>query len=417
MRCAEVSPLVSYTKTMKAIVRQNYLEKIERYLGKDTIIILVGQRRVGKSYILRLFKDKIEQAEDNNVVYINKEKKEFDDIKTYKDLNSFIDEHRMAGKMNYVLVDEIQDIEEFEKSVRSYYEEEDIELIITGSNSNMLSSDLSTKIGGRYKEIYVQALSYKEFMEFHDLQDNDETLALYIQYGGLPGLRKMGLDEQDAREYQMDVYHTVLLKDIILRYEIRNVPFLENLVRFLADNSGKIISANSISKYMKSQGDSVTSTAIINYIKYLCDAYIIHKVNRYDIHGKKLFESNDKYYFEDNGIRNALAGGTREGDVEKVIENIIYNHLIRLGYEVTVGQLQASEIDFVCTKPEGQRIYVQASYIVGDKETHDREFGNLHVIKDNYPKYVISMTPLVTKADDNGVTHLHLRKFLTDGIG
>lgn len=417
MRCAEVSPLVSYTQTMKAIVRQNYLEKIERYLGKDTIIILVGQRRVGKSYILRLFKDKIEQAEDNNVVYINKEKKEFDDIKTYKDLNSFIDEHRMAGKMNYVLVDEIQDIEEFEKSVRSYYEEEDIELIITGSNSNMLSSDLSTKIGGRYKEIYVQALSYKEFMEFHDLQDNDETLALYIQYGGLPGLRKMGLDEQDAREYQMDVYHTVLLKDIILRYEIRNVPFLENLVRFLADNSGKIISANSISKYMKSQGDSVTSTAIINYIKYLCDAYIIHKVNRYDIHGKKLFESNDKYYFEDNGIRNALAGGTREGDVEKVIENIIYNHLIRLGYEVTVGQLQASEIDFVCTKPEGQRIYVQASYIVGDKETHDREFGNLHVIKDNYPKYVISMTPLVTKADDNGVTHLHLRKFLTDGIG
>jgi len=402
---------------MKAIVRQTYLEKIERYLGKDTIIILVGQRRVGKSYILRLFKDKIDQAEDNNVIYINKEKKEFDEIKNYIDLNSYIDAHRQAGKMNYVLVDEIQDIEEFEKSVRSYYEEEDIELIITGSNSNMLSSDLSTKIGGRYKEIYVQALSYTEFMEFHDLQDNDETLALYIQYGGLPGLRKMGLDEQDAREYQMDVYHTVLLKDIILRYEIRNVPFLENLVRFLADNSGKIISANSISKYMKSQGDSVTSTAIINYIKYLGDAYIIHKVNRYDIHGKKLFESNDKYYFEDNGIRNALAGGTREGDVEKVIENIIYNHLIRLGYEVTVGQLQASEIDFVCTKPEGNRIYVQASYIIGDKETHDREFGNLHAIKDNYPKYVISMTPLVTKADDNGVTHLHLRKFLTDGIG
>lgn len=408
---------ISNIKDMKAIIRHPYLEKIERYLGKDTIIILVGQRRVGKSYILRLFKDKIEQAEDRNVIYINKEKKEFDEIKNYKDLNSYIDAHRQAGKMNYVLVDEIQDIVEFEKSVRSYYEEEDIELIITGSNSNMLSSDLSTKIGGRYKEIYVQALSYTEFMEFHDLQDNDETLALYIQYGGLPGLRKMGLDEQDAREYQMDVYHTVLLKDIILRYEIRNVPFLENLVRFLADNSGKIISANSISKYMKSQGDSVTSTAIINYIKYLCDAYIIHKVNRYDIHGKKLFESNDKYYFEDNGIRNALAGGTREGDVEKVIENIIYNHLIRLGYEVTVGQLQASEIDFVCTKPEGNRIYVQASYIIGDKETHDREFGNLHAIKDNYPKYVISMTPLVTKADDNGVTHLHLRKFLTDGIG
>ena len=214
----------------------------------------------------------------------------------------------------------------------------------------------------------------------------------------------------------MDVYNTVLLKDVILRHEIRNVPFIENLVRFLADNAGKIISANSIAKYMKSQGESITSTVIINYAKYLCESYMLHKVNRYDIHGKKIFESNDKYYFEDNGIRNALAGGSREGDIEKVIENVIYNHLVRLGYNVMVGQLQAGEIDFVCQKPEGQRVYVQASYIIADDATRDREFGNLHAIKDNYPKYVISMTPLVSKADDNGVTHLHLRKFLLDGL-
>lgn len=402
--------------TMGAILRQNYLEKIERYLGKDTIVILTGQRRVGKSYILRLFRDRVGKDAGANVIFIDKEKHEFDDIKTYKDLNAYIDKHRNKAKKNYILIDEIQDVEEFEKSVRSYYEEPDIEIVVTGSNSKMLSSDLSTLIGGRYKEIYVQALSYEEFMLFHQLTDSDETLTKYIQFGGLPGLVKMGLDEQDAREYQLDVYHTVLLKDVIMRNKIRNVPFLENLVRFLADNSGKIISANSIAKYMKSQGDSVTSTAIINYIKFLNDAYLIHKVNRYDIHGKKLFESNDKFYFEDNGLRNALAGGSREGDVEKVIENIVYNHLVRLGYDVTVGQLQASEIDFVCKKANGQSLYVQASYIIADEYTREREFGNLQAIKDNYPKYVISMTPLISRQDSNGIIHLHLRRFLTDGL-
>lgn len=401
---------------MEAIIRKSYLDKIEKYLGKDTIIILTGQRRVGKSFILRLFKDRISEVATNNIIYINKEKHEFDEIRNYKDLNDFIIQRRDCNKMNYILIDEIQDIEEFEKSIRSFYEEPDVEIIITGSNSKMLSSDLSTNIGGRYKEIYIHALSYEEFMTFHNVEDCDETLLKYILYGGLPGLVRYGLEEQDAREYQMDVFNTVLLKDVIMRNQIRNIPFLENLVRFLADNTGKIISANNIAKYMKSQGQAITSTAIINYTKFLCDAYILHKVNRYDIHGKKLFESNDKYYFEDNGIRNALAGGTREGDIEKVIENIIYSHLVRLGYDVAIGQLQAGEIDFVCTKPDGQRIYVQASYIIVDGKTREREFGNLRALKDNYPKYVISMTPLVSKSDDNGITHIHLRRFLLEGL-
>ena len=401
---------------MNTVLRQRYIDKIEHYLGKDTIIILTGQRRVGKSCVLRLFKEKVEAGGGNNIIYINKEKHEFDDIRTYSDLNAYIDTHRDANKMNYILVDEIQDIEEFERSVRSYYEEPDVELIVTGSNSSMLSSELSTKIGGRYKEVYVQALSYEEFLTFHHLTDSDDSLAKFIEFGGLPGLIRYGLEEQDAREYQMDVYNTVLLKDVIMRNQIRNAPFLESLVRFLADNAGKLISANSIAKYMKSQGESVTSTAIINYTKFLCESYMLHKVNRYDIHGKRIFESNDKFYFEDNGMRNALAGGNRQRDIEKVIENIIYNHLIRLGYQVMVGQLQAGEIDFVCTKPKGERIYVQASYIIGDDATYDREFGNLHAIKDNYPKYVISMSPLISKADDNGVTHLHLRRFLMEGL-
>ncbi len=401
---------------MATIRRQSYIDKIEKYLGKETIIVLVGQRRVGKSCILKMIRDDKMADSDNNVIYIDKEKWQYDAIQTYRDLNEYIEKHWANDKHNYILIDEVQDIEEFERSVRSFRTEPNTDIIITGSNARMLSNELSTLIGGRYKEIYIQSLSYNEFLEFHNLSDNDESLSLYIQYGGMPGLAKIGLEEDDAREYQTDIYHTVLLKDVIMRNQIRNVPFLENLVRFLADNIGKLISANSIAKYMKSQGESITSSVVINYISFLCEAYILHKVNRYDIHGKRVFENNDKFYFEDNGVRNAIAGGTREGDIEKVIENIIYEHLIRLGYQVYVGQLQAGEIDFVCTKPEGQRIYVQASFIIAEQATREREFGNLRSIKDNYPKYVISMTPLLTKNDDDGITHIHLRKFLREGL-
>ena len=404
---------ISIIKDMRVVLRQNYIDQIEKSLGKDFIIVLVGQRRVGKSYVLKMISGLKEKDANNNIIFIDKEKEQFDFIKTYQDLNEYIKAHYVKGKMNYILVDEIQDIEGFERTVRSYCTEPDAEVIITGSNAMMLSSDLSTLIGGRYKEIYIQSLSYKEFLQFHELPDSDDSLAKYIQFGGLPGLAKIGLDEDDVREYQKDIYNTVLLKDVILRNKIRNAVFLENLTRFLADNVGKIISANSISNFMKSQGRPTTSTTIMEYIKCLADAYILHKVHRYDIHGKKLFETNDKFYFEDHGIRNAIVGGNRERDIEKVIENIVYQQLVRLGYGVTVGQLKAGEIDFVCEGKGGKRIYVQASYLIANEETRAREFGNLASIKDNYPKYVISMTPLVERQDAEGIVHLGLRAFLT----
>ena len=396
---------------MEVFFRQRYIDQIERCLGKDYIIVLVGQRRVGKSYTLKMIRSLKEKDSNNNIIFIDKEKEQFDFIKTYQDLNEYIKSHYVKGKMNYILVDEIQDIEGFERTVRSFCTEPDAEVIVTGSNAKMLSGDLCTLIGGRYKEIYIQSLSYREFLQFHNLEDSDDALSKYIQFGGLPGLARIGLDD-DALEYQKDIYNTVLLKDVILRNKIRNVVFLENLTRFLADNVGKIISANSVSNYMKSQGQPTTSATILEYTRFLSEAYMLHKVGRYDIHGKRLFETNDKFYFEDHGVRNALVGGNRERDIEKVIENIVYQQLVRMGYEVTVGQLQAGEIDFVCAKKGGKRIYVQASYIIASEETRNREFGNLASIKDNYPKYVISMTPLVTKQDDNGITHLGLRTFL-----
>lgn len=401
---------------MKTIIRQTYIDKIEKYLGKETIVVIVGQRRVGKSYMLRQLLELKSKDSSNNVIFIDKEKRQFDAIQNYQDLNAYIEEHIDRAKHNYILIDEVQDIKEFERSIRSYRTEPNTDVIITGSNARLLSSDLSTLIGGRYKEIHISPLSYQEFLMFHSLPDTDESLSKYISFGGLPGLVVMGLDEEVARDYQMGIYNTVLLKDVVMRNQIRNVPFLEDLVRYLADNSGKLISANNISKFMKSLGLTITPTLIINYLSFLCASYIVSEVKRYAVHGKKLFESNGKYYFEDHGLRNAIAGGEREGDIEKVLETVVYQHLIRLGFTVHVGQLKAGEIDFVCSKSDGSRAYVQVAYLIADDTTYQREFGNLKAIKDNYPKYVISMSPLVNRSDDNGITHLHLRRFLTQGL-
>ena len=401
---------------MEAIIRQAYIDQIEKYLGKETIVVVVGQRRVGKSYMLRQLLELKSKDSANNIIYIDKEKRQFDAIQTYQDLNAYIEEHIDRAKHNYILIDEVQDIKEFERSIRSYRTEPNTDVIITGSNAHMLSSDLTTLIGGRYKEIRILPLSYEEFLVFHALPDNDESLGKYISFGGLPGLVVMGLDEEIARDYQMGIYNTVLLKDVVMRNQIRNVSFLEDLVRYLADNSGKLISANNICKFMKSQGLTITPTLIINYLSFLCASYIISEVKRFEVHGKKLFESNGKFYFQDHGLRNAIAGGEREGDIEKVLETVVYQHLVRMGFTVHVGQLKAGEIDFVCSRLNGERAYVQVAYVIADESTRQREFGNLKAIKDNYPKYVISMSPLVDRSDNDGIIHLHLRRFLTQGL-
>ena len=401
---------------MEAIIRQAYIDQIEKYLDKETIVVVVGQRRVGKSYMLRQLLELKSNDSANNIIYIDKEKRQFDAIQTYQDLNAYIEEHIDRAKHNYILIDEVQDIKEFERSIRSYRTEPNTDVIITGSNAHMLSSDLTTLIGGRYKEIRILPLSYEEFLVFHALPDNDESLGKYISFGGLPGLVVMGLDEEIARDYQMGIYNTVLLKDVVMRNQIRNVSFLEDLVRYLADNSGKLISANNICKFMKSQGLTITPTLIINYLSFLCASYIISEVKRFEVHGKKLFESNGKFYFQDHGLRNAIAGGEREGDIEKVLETVVYQHLMRMGFTVHVGQLKAGEIDFVCSRLNGERAYVQVAYVIADESTRQREFGNLKAIKDNYPKYVISMSPLVDRSDNDGIIHLHLRRFLTQGL-
>lgn len=401
---------------MEILPRPEYIQEIRKYYGKQTIIVLTGQRRVGKSYVLLDLKRELSSAPENNVIFIDKEKKAWKDIKTDSDLNDYIDVRINPAKTNYILIDEVQEIKDFENSLRDYRTEDKVEIVVTGSNAETLSSDLSSKLGGRHHEIYVQSLCYMDFLRFHSLTDSDESLQKFIEAGGLPGLRQHDLEDfDDVMTYCEDVLNTALVKDIILKHKIRNASFLYNLVKFLADNTGKLISATSISKYMRGRQESVSTDLALRYIKYLCDAYIIHKVERFEIRGKRLLESNDKYYFEDVGIRNTQTMVGRDKDIEKVIENIIYQQLVYYGYKVNVGQMQASEIDFVCTKG-ASRIYIQASYLISSEETREREFGTLKKIKDNYPKYVISMTPLVTRTDDDGIIHLSLREFLVRGF-
>ena len=401
---------------MDVITRKDYSRKIDSWIGKGQIIVLVGQRRVGKSFILKDFAERHKDEADANIIFIDKEKNSFKGIASNNDLDEYIEARFRKDRHNYILIDEVQDIVGWQHTVRHYRTEENTDVIITGSNSKMLSSELGTLLGGRYEEIRIQSLSYAEFLEFHGLGDSDDSLWKYLNFGGLPGLRVIGLENETmVEEYLSGVFNTVILKDVVLRHNIRNLPFLNNLVIFLADTTGKLNSATNISKFMKSEQQDVSTNIVLDYISFYREAFLIDRVDRYDIHGKKLLETNSKYYFGDVGLRNFVADTDRAKDIEKVMENIVYQHLRRLGYKVYVGQLRAGEIDFVCTK-QGERVYVQVSYIIANEDTYLREFGALRNIPDDYPKYVISASPLLQKINDNGITHLHIREFLKNGL-
>lgn len=398
---------------MEIISRQIYIDHILRFLNKGMMIALTGQRRVGKSYVLRNLAEIIRQNNpDANIVYINKEKKKYDSIKNDSDLYAYIEGKFSEDEYNYLLIDEVQDIEGFENTLRSLNADEECQVIVTGSNAKMLSSELSTYLGGRYIDIHIQSLSYSEFLRFHNLEDSSENLGKYLSFGGLPHLYRLGLENEDmVWEYVQNIYNTIVLKDVVQREGLRNVTLFENLMSYVSDNTGQLVSATSLSKYLKAQRVELTPLSAVNYLKAASNAYIINKVKRYDIHGKRLLETNDKYYFEDLGLRNLLVGSNRAKDIEKVMENAVYLHLKNLGYKVTVGTLPKGEIDFVAEKG-GKPIYIQVAYLLNEDSTVKREFGNLMLIPDNYPKYVVSMDPITKPKDYDGITHIPLRTFL-----
>ena len=370
--------------------RPHYIKKVEPFIGKNIIKVFVGQRRVGKSYLLfQIIQHLLAQDEKASIVYINKEDLLFDAIKTADDLNEYVKAHQSKTGTTYLFIDEIQEIANFNLALRSLLLDDQIDIYCTGSNANMLSSDIAGHLSGRYIEITVYSLSYSEFLNFHTLSDSSLALDHYLKFGGLPYLKHLALEDSIVFEYLKNIYSTIVYKDIINRYALRNVPFLEQLVQFLASNIGSIFSIKKISDFLKAQKTNIPPNQVQLYVQHLANAFLIHRVPRFDIIGKRLFEIGEKYYFENLGIRHAIWGYRLE-DRGKIVENAVYNQLLFLGYQVKVGVLGVNEIDFVAEK-EGEKWYIQVALSINDDKTIEREFGNLAKIKDNYKKTVITL--------------------------
>ena len=393
------------------IKRDLYLSKIRPFIRKGLIKVLVGQRRVGKSMILKMIAEEISLAEiDANIIYIDKEDYAFNEIKNQDHLDNYLKENEKSG-MNYLFIDEVQEIEGFELILRSYIKKSNYDIFCTGSNAKIFSSELTTYLSGRQMIFQIGSLNFIEFCQFHNLSPNQESLLKFIKFGGLPYLINLSEDENVRFEYLNGIFSTILLRDIVNRHQIRDPRFLTDLLRFIADNTGSIFSATKISNYLKSQKIQKNVSIILNYLSYIEDAYLINKVQRTDIQGKKLFEVGEKYYFEDLGLRNVIVGFKMQ-DIGNIMENIVFLHLRNFGYTINIGYSDKKEIDFIAEK-NNERKYFQVTYLLSEPSTIEREFGNLLKINDNYPKYVISLDEFSTPNSYAGIFHLTLLEFLT----
>lgn len=394
--------------------REAYIERIKPFMRTNAVKVMIGHRRVGKSYILYQLVNIIQNEEpDANIIYINKEDLDFEFITNYRELYEYVKQRLTPDRRNYIFVDEIQEIADFRLVIRSLALDDNNDIYITGSNSEMFSSDLANELGGRYVEFKIYSLSYLEFLQFHKLPNDDESLEKYIHFGGLPYLINLPLEEHVAMEYIHSIYSTIVLRDVIKRKNIRNTAFLEQLIRFLANNVGSLFSSKSISDFLKSQNVKIASNQVSEYADALSEAFIVHRLGRYDIAGKRFFERGEKYFFENMGIRNAVAG-YKPQDKAKRLENVVCNHLITCGYDVKVGTLATEEIDFVCTR-NGETLYVQVAIELSRPETIEREFGNLLRIKDNYPKIVVSGERSFENSYE-GIEHIYIRDFLSSDL-
>ena len=392
------------------IQRNSYLPKIIPYIGKEIIKVIIGQRRVGKSYFLRQVIQYLKDSDQHtNIIYINKESFDFVSITSSSELVNYVNPRIIDDRANVLIIDEVQEIKEFEKGVRHFFGQ-GVDIYLSGSNSNILSGELSSLLSGRYIQIKINPLNFSEFCQFHNRKPDHATLDLYLRLGGMPYLHHLNLsDEETVFNYLKNIYQTILLKDVVARYSIKNIDLLERLVLFLADNDGSIVSSKKISDFLKSQRLSISPSVITNYLNYMDNAFFINKVRRYDLQGKRFLEIGEKYYFSDTGMRNALVG-FKPNDINKILENTVFNHLINMGYDVCIGKKYDYEIDFIAEK-QNIKVYLQVTYLLTNSDVIEREFGNLNKIKDSYSKYVISMDQL-TMDNHMGVKHLNLLDFL-----
>lgn len=375
---------------MKLIERRFYLDKLINVIGTPDIKVITGVRRSGKSKLLEAFKTFIEEENpDCNIIHINFNLPEHDDLLTYRSLYDYVNSHYVAGKENFVFIDEVQMCEDFEKAINGFHASEKYDIYITGSNAFLLSSDLATLFTGRTYEIKVYPFSFSEYMEYFNLKECYEALDKYMLEGGMAG-SYLYKTQESKYDYIADVFDTLIVRDIRRKYRIRNTQLMDRIVDFLMDNVSNLSSARNITNTLGSLNEKIHHTTVGAYMQYLCNAFAFYRVRRYDIKGKKYLSSNDKYYLSDHTFRYAKLG-TKNMDYGRVLENIVAIELLRRGYEVYVGILYKKEIDFVAIK-RSEKIYIQVSDNISDKKTFEREVLPLLQIKDAYPKMVIART-------------------------
>ena len=397
--------------------RDLYLNQLIQFKDKKLIKVITGLRRSGKSTLLSLFENHLitSGVDRNHIIRMNFESFEFDEITNYKELHAYINKRILdPNKRHYILLDEVQQVSSWERVINSFLVDANVDIFITGSNAYLLSSELSTLLSGRYVEIKMQPLFFKEYLEF---LDSDKEMSLpekfnqYLEYGGLPTIVEL-LDNPDTiGPFLEGIYNTVLMKDVIERNGVRDAALLESILKFIAANIGSIVSTKKISDYLTSSGRKTTSDTIDNYLKMLENAFIIYKANRYDLKGKMFLKTLEKYYIVDIGIRNKLIG-LRNTDYGHVLENIVYLELLRRGYEVSIGKIGSLEVDFVASKPN-EKIYYQVSATIMDEKTRERELRPLESISDNYPKYILTMDQIVFN-DYSGIRVKNIIDFLLE---
>lgn len=397
------------------IKRETYMKRIRPFIGSDLIKVLTGIRRSGKSVMLELIKEELLSGgvRDTQMIFINFENMSNAHLCNAAALHDEILKRAagIQGKL-YLFFDEVQEVHDWEKCINSFRVEMDCDIYITGSNAKLLSGELTTYLAGRYVEFVIYPFSFAEFVELYhtvypELSDA-QCFQKYITIGGMPYLSNLRYETEACHQYLQDLYNSVELKDIVKRNNIRDVDLLERIVAYVTANIGTSFSSTSISKYLKSEGRTVSPETVLNYIKACTDAFLFYQVKRQDLQGKKILAVNEKYYVADHGIREAVFGGNLK-DINLVLENIVYMELLRRGYHVTVGKIAEKEIDFVCEK-QNQKIYVQVTYLLASEETIKREFGAFRDVQDNYPKYVVSLDEFDMSRD--GIKHYNIREFL-----
>lgn len=405
------------------IKRDLYLEEIKKYMNKPLIKVITGMRRSGKSMILKLIHEELKKqgVPEKNIIYINFESLIFMDIKDFETLYKYIIDKtaNISGRF-YILLDEIQEVKAWEKAINSFLVDLDADIYITGSNANLLSSELATYIAGRYIEIKIYPLSFQEYIDFAIENNKEKPLSLdeyfnqYLNFGGLPGIHILNYSKEEIYQYLADVYNSILLRDVIARNNIRDIELLERVVLYIMDNIGNTFSAKNISDFLKNQGRKLSIETIYNYLKALENAFIISKVQRYDIKGKNILETQEKYYLSDLGFRHAKLG-YQSNDVSGYLENIVYLELLRRKYKANIGKQGNKEIDFIASFRD-EKLYLQVTYLLASPETIEREFSVLNSIKDNYPKMVLSMDNL-PESNIEGIKRKKIIDFLLEKRG